>query len=215
MQEIILALSSQRYNQKLEKVFSSLGYRTSCSYTLKTAMQTLKKGSGGLIITTSQSPLLQNILNSTKRKKSYWELMILGQEKIDSWLLHVGETQHYYIELPCKGREVVLKAQEVLEEQKQAFSEGDFVIDMTQKFVTWKGKILEMTNQEISLLQTFLAAPGEILTRDMLFKRAWGNENVGDSRTVDVHVQRLRKKLGNKGSIETIYNQGYRFALTA
>lgn len=70
-----------------------------------------------------------------------------------------------------------------------------------------------LTHKEKLLLIAFLRHPGEVLSREWLLNEVWGYEFLGESRTVDVHVKELRRKLSLNDRIETIYKIGYRFAL--
>ena len=107
---------------------------------------------------------------------------------------------------------MVEKAEMLLRKKQQIALGCGFELEVPERRVYWEGKPLPVTAQEFALLQVFLQAPGEVLSRESIFKQAWHDDDIGRSRTVDVHVQRLRKKLGEIGNIETVYNQGYRFA---
>lgn len=84
-------------------------------------------------------------------------------------------------------------------------------IDENNEQVTVNGKTLTLTHQEYCLLCCLAKDPERIISRNELLKNAWGYISPGLTRTVDVHVQRLRKKLGG-ASIETVYRLGYRLA---
>ena len=70
-----------------------------------------------------------------------------------------------------------------------------------------------LTSMEHRLLITFLRHPGEVLSRETLLSEVWGYSFPGGTRTVDVHVKELRRKLALNDRIETVYKVGYRFAL--
>ena len=71
---------------------------------------------------------------------------------------------------------------------------------------------VELTAQEFALLVALMEKPDAPVSREQLLRKAWGYQSMGETRTVDVHVQRLRKKLGME-SIETVYRCGYRLSL--
>ncbi len=75
------------------------------------------------------------------------------------------------------------------------------------------GKPLDLTYMEYELLKFFVTHPGKVFTREQLLSRVWGYEYYGGARTVDVHVRRLRAKLGeeNANLIQTVRSVGYRF----
>jgi len=91
------------------------------------------------------------------------------------------------------------------------FQIGSAIID-PKTFQLKRGKTVEeLTAKELKLLQLFYAHPGEVLSRDRLLNEVWGYESVIDTRTVDTHVRRLRKKLGKAANaIETVRGFGYR-----
>ena len=84
-------------------------------------------------------------------------------------------------------------------------------IDDDRKVVYVDGKPCELTQQEFSLLQELAQNIDRPVSREELLRDAWGYVSPGETRTVDVHVQRLRAKLG-AGTIETVYRYGYRWA---
>ena len=88
---------------------------------------------------------------------------------------------------------------------------GGIVLNTVTREVTLHGEPMQLTTTESALLEALMDSPDAPVTRDELLSRAWGYSCSGVTRTVDVHVQRLRKKLG-KGSIETVYRTGYRLA---
>ncbi|MBI2167839.1 MAG: response regulator transcription factor [Candidatus Omnitrophica bacterium] len=89
---------------------------------------------------------------------------------------------------------------------------GDLVIDESNFEARLKGKKLELTKTEFSLLVELIKAKGRLQTREALLEKVWGFDSYGDSRTVDTHFSRLRQKLGKLGErIETVRGVGYRF----
>ena len=89
---------------------------------------------------------------------------------------------------------------------------GGLRLDVQRKEATLDGEPLSLTAQEFALLQALMQSPDAALTREQLLRTAWGYQGVGETRTVDVHVQRLRRKLGAT-CIETVYKLGYRLRM--
>lgn len=89
----------------------------------------------------------------------------------------------------------------------------DLIISKTNYAVSYKGKTLEMPPKELELLYFLASSPNQVFTREQLLDHIWGYEFAGDSRTVDVHVKRLREKLpGNsEWEIATVWGIGYKF----
>ncbi|WP_432503749.1 winged helix-turn-helix transcriptional regulator [Kineococcus arenarius] len=90
---------------------------------------------------------------------------------------------------------------------------GDVVIDETAYSARVRGRQLDLTYKEFELLKHLAQHPGRVFTRAQLLQEVWGYDYFGGTRTVDVHVRRLRAKLGaeHEGAIGTVRNVGYRF----
>jgi two-component system alkaline phosphatase synthesis response regulator PhoP len=91
---------------------------------------------------------------------------------------------------------------------------GPLVIDLETYQAAVAGKVLDLTYMEYELLRFLATRPGKVFTRETLLSRVWGYEYYGGARTVDVHVRRLRAKLGEEHAhlIQTVRSVGYRFA---
>ena len=85
-------------------------------------------------------------------------------------------------------------------------------LDQTSRAALLDGRRVELTAQEYALLGALMEKPDTPVSREQLLRTAWGYQSMGETRTVDVHVQRLRKKLGGD-YIETVYKCGYRLKL--
>lgn len=90
---------------------------------------------------------------------------------------------------------------------------GDLVIDDTAYSAKLRGKLLDLTYKEFELLKFLAQHPGRVFSRSALLQEVWGYDYFGGTRTVDVHIRRLRAKLGveNESLIGTVRNVGYRF----
>ena len=92
---------------------------------------------------------------------------------------------------------------------------GEVVVDEGTYTAKLSGRVLDLTFKEFELLKYLAQHPGRVFTRDQLLQEVWGYDYFGGTRTVDVHVRRLRAKLGtdNEALIGTVRNVGYRFVL--
>lgn len=90
---------------------------------------------------------------------------------------------------------------------------GPFTVDEEAYTATVAGQPLDLTYTEFELLKFLVAHPGRVLTRDVLLSEVWGYDYYGGTRTVDVHIRRLRAKIGPEydGHIQTVRSVGYRF----
>ena len=90
---------------------------------------------------------------------------------------------------------------------------GPLALNLETYQAVLDGRTLDLTFMEYELLRFLAAHPGKVFTREVLLSRVWGYEYFGGARTVDVHVRRLRAKLGEEHAslIETVRSVGYRF----
>lgn len=124
-----------------------------------------------------------------------------------------------YITKPFSVKELVARVRALLrrvstgEEEPQVLTSRHIEIDEPRRRVLAQGREVELTRKEFDLLATLMRQRGRVMTRDRLLERVWGYDHPGETRTVDVHVRQLRKKLGlpAAGSIQTVVGVGYRF----
>ncbi|MCQ2968880.1 MAG: response regulator transcription factor [Clostridium sp.] len=147
-------------------------------------------------------------------------MLTAKSEEIDKILgLEIGADD--YITKPFSVRELMARVKAVLrrytksEEGSEKFVFGDIKADFKNYSVTCGDEKVELTLKEFELLEVLVKNRGKILTREMLLDKIWGYEYIGESRTVDVHIRHLRKKVEkddkNPKFIETIRGVGYRF----
>ena len=118
-----------------------------------------------------------------------------------------------YIVKPFEIAELLARVETVLRRYHKTESRivvDDVVVDTQSRVVTKGGETVPLTAKEYSLLMLFLQNKNIALFRETIYERVWENEYMGDSRTVDLHVQRLRKKLGWQERIAAVYKVGYR-----
>ena len=89
----------------------------------------------------------------------------------------------------------------------------DLIINQTNYSVIYKGKTVDMPPKELELLYFLASSPNQVFTREQLLDHIWGYEYIGDTRTVDVHIKRLREKIKDHAcwSISTVWGIGYKF----
>jgi two-component system, OmpR family, alkaline phosphatase synthesis response regulator PhoP len=121
-----------------------------------------------------------------------------------------------YVTKPFSMRELKARITALLKRQGEPasappFSDGRLFIDFEQMLVRFDERAVTLTRKEFHLLKLLIENRGRILTRDLLLERVWGLSYLGESRTIDVHISRLRQKLGGDEYIQTIVGLGYRF----
>ena len=120
-----------------------------------------------------------------------------------------------YVTKPFSPRELVARMKAVLRRAEpqggtEVLQLGDVSVNRETHDVKVAGEPVELTAKEFDLLAYFLANAGAVLSRDVLLDRVWGVEYPGGTRTVDVHVAQLRRKLGRPGLIRTLRGAGYK-----
>ena len=132
-----------------------------------------------------------------------------------------------YMEKPFDSKELVARVKAVLRRYKPAAAPAipavtdtseevkypDLVVNRTNYTVIYMGKKIDMPPKEMELLYFLASSPNHVFTREQLLDQIWGYEYVGDTRTVDVHIKRLREKIKDHASwkITTIWGIGYKF----
>jgi len=87
---------------------------------------------------------------------------------------------------------------------------GDLTIDLRSRVVKKGDEPITLTKKEFDILVLLVQNPGVALYRETIYERVWGGEYLGNSRTVDLHVQRIRKKCGLENRIKSVHKVGYR-----
>ena len=126
-----------------------------------------------------------------------------------------------YMVKPFDGKELAARVKAVLRRYSKTEDDAGVVtapgltIDPATYIVTYHGKELALPPKEFELLHYLASRPGRVFTRDQLLDSLWGYEFFGDSRTVDVHIKRIREKLDGEDSwsIKTVWGVGYKFEL--
>ncbi len=121
-----------------------------------------------------------------------------------------------YIVKPFSVKEVVARVRAVLRRVEkdtiERYEDGKITIDFADMRVTCQDADVKLTRKEFALLTYLIKSAGRVATRQNLLDNVWGYSYFGDTRTLDVHIRRLRQKLGDCGNcIETVVGVGYRF----
>ncbi len=157
------------------------------------------------------------------RKKSNCPIIMITAkgETFDKVLgLELGADD--YVVKPFDTKEIVARIKAVMRRTGKNTSEGDvkevrydkLVVNMTKYELKVDGKIVDTPPKELELLYHLASNPNRVYTRDQLLDEVWGFEYYGDSRTVDVHIKRLREKLegvSDQWSLKTVWGVGYKF----
>lgn len=121
-----------------------------------------------------------------------------------------------YLVKPFDILELLVRMEKVLaraDRQPKQLIYRDIAVDLESRSVTKGGEMISLKNMEYELLLTFLQHPGIVMTREDLLHQVWGDEFIGETRTVDVHVAALRRKLDLNKELATVYKIGYRLEM--
>jgi DNA-binding response OmpR family regulator len=121
-----------------------------------------------------------------------------------------------YVVKPFSVKEVIARIRAVLRrvetEESPKYTDSRLSVDFADMRVTCGGEAVKLTRKEFSLLEYLIKNTGRVASRQQLLDNVWGYSYFGDTRTLDVHIRRLRQKLGDCGGcIETVVGVGYRF----
>ena len=164
--------------------------------------------------------VLRRIRNTEKIKKMPVILLTAKSDELDKVLgLETGADD--YIAKPFSIRELQARVKAVLrrvserETSEQKISTHGLEIGLESKIVKKDGVLIEMSLKEFELLKLLAENPGKVYSRDVLLEKIWSYEYIGETRTVDVHIRHIRKKIEEDDSnpmfIKTVRGFGYKF----
>lgn len=188
-----------------------------------TALELFKKIKPALVVLDVMLPGMDGfaVLNQLRAESEVPIIMLTARggtpERVQG--LELGADD--YMPKPFDAKELLARIKAVLRrlpsveaERKLAFD--GLTVSLENYAVTLDGKPVEMPPKEIELLYFLAAHEGKVFTREQLLEQVWGFDFFGDSRTVDVHVKRIREKLGERAAwqIKTVWGVGYKFEVS-
>ncbi|MGE5605320.1 MAG: winged helix-turn-helix domain-containing protein [Bacteroidota bacterium] len=203
------------------------GYRTISANNGRKGLELIKQELPDLVILDLMLPELDGLsvckqLRSDTQTKSIPIIILTAKSEEADRVLGLEMGADDYVTKPFSPRELVARVRAVLrrsgsvdEEEPEVIESGVIRIDLRQHLVKVRGVEVELTPKEFDFLKLLLLNPGRAFTREFLLEHLWGYEYFGDTRTVDVHVRRLRQKIeddpANPEYLETVRGVGYRF----
>ena len=167
------------------------------------------------------------VCREVRAKSSIPIIMLSAKGEVFDKVLGLELGADDYIEKPFESKEMVARVKAVLRRCKteetplkttdeECVTYPDLIVNKTNYSVTYMGKSIEMPPKELELLYHLAANPNRVYTREQLLDQIWSYDYIGDTRTVDVHIKRLREKISDHENwkITTIWGKGYKFETT-
>lgn len=190
------------------------GYECTCVYDGQQAADIIEKVNFDLILLDIMLPKI-NGFELLEYIKTYEipTIFLTAKSDIRDKVAGLRAGAEDYITKPFDIAELLARVETVLRRYNKAesiISFGDIIIDTQARMIKKNGDNVNLTVKEYDLLLLFLRNKGRALQRQQIYSAVWEEEYMGDSRTVDLHVQRIRKKLNLESKIVPVYKIGYR-----
>lgn len=224
MEKTILVVEDDRnISQLLQMYLKKEGYAVHAAYDGGEAVKLFEQVKPDLVLLDLMLPVLDGwgVCRAIRQQGDTPIIMLTAKGQTDDKVLGLSQGADDYITKPFEMREVLARVAAVLRRSAPAEAtkgrrlEFDkLVIDMESFELTVDGKKMAAPLKEMELLYHLASSPNRVFTRNQLLDEVWGISYFGDSRTVDVHVKRLREKLegvSEQWSLETVWRVGYKF----
>ena len=214
MATLLIIEDDQAINGLMARTLSITGHQCLTAYTGSEAISMIKEQAVDLALLDINLPDMDGF-GVMKHLGKIPVIFVTARSEIGDRVRGLDGGAEDYIVKPFHLQELVSRVNVVLRRYKRedVFCLGTVKIDFCNGKAYRDGREIPLTKQVFELLRALILNKNITLTREQLLNAAWGWEYDGDERTVDVHIQRLRKKLNWKGQIKTVYKTGYRLEL--
>ncbi len=211
----ILVVEDERAISDLIKInLIDSGYDVCCVYDGLAAADILETNTFDLILLDIMLPNIDGYeLLSYIRPLKIPVIFITAKASLDDRVKGLMLGAEDYIIKPFEIVELLARINVVLRRYNKTettLTYHDISIDTDNKIVTKGGKIIELTPKEFEILVLFVRNVNITLFREKIYETVWESDYYGDTRTLDLHIQRLRKKVGLENNLKTVYKAGYR-----
>ena len=213
MAYILIAEDEQAINDLICKNLKLLGHRTAQAFDGAQAMHLISEENFDLVLLDVMMPQMSGFEVKSKLPADLPVIFVTAKNSVSDQLTGLNLGADDYIVKPFDVLVLIARVENVLRRTRKndtIFAINDCVIDLAKRIVLKDGKEVVLTLQEFNLLEALVLNRNFALSREKLLQLAWGYDYMGDSRTVDVHVQKLRKKLDLQKEIVTVFKYGYR-----
>ncbi|MGW5875265.1 response regulator [Nocardiopsis terrae] len=224
MTRVLVVEDEESYSDALSYMLRKEGFEVAVAPTGTVALETFDRTGADLVLLDLMLPGLSGteVCRTLRQKSNVPVIMLTAKDsEIDKVVgLELGADD--YVTKPFSSRELVARIRAVLRRRGEeevvlpaALEAGPVRMDVERHVVTVRGDSVQLPLKEFELLEVLLRNAGRVLTRMQLIDRVWGADYVGDTKTLDVHVKRLRAKIeedpGNPRYIVTVRGLGYKF----
>ncbi|MCL2169824.1 MAG: response regulator transcription factor [Defluviitaleaceae bacterium] len=213
MAKILIVEDEKAINNLIRKNLEAIGHDCTSVFDGEAVFDALEVQDFDLIILDIMLPKLDGFEVMEHLKREVPVIYLTARAGVDDRVKGLKLGADDYITKPFHMLELLARVEVVLRRAHKAdksFTLGDVHVDLHGRLVYFKDGLIDFTPQEYSLIETFIKNRNIALSRDKLLEIAWGYEFGGDTRTVDAHISRIRKKLHWDNVIKTVYKLGYR-----
>ena len=223
MTKVLVVEDETSYSEALSYVLRKEGFDVAIAETGPDALTEFERGGADIVLLDLMLPGMPGteVCRHIRQTSSVPIIMVSAKDtEVDKVVgLELGADD--YVTKPYSPRELVARIRAVLRrgavdevDDRSALEAGRVRMDVERHLVSVDGEIVKLPLKEFELLEFFLRNPGRVLTRGQLIDRVWGADYVGDTKTLDVHVKRLRAKIEpdptNPVSLTTVRGLGYK-----
>ena len=204
----------------IEMYLRKAGYEVTCVERGDEALQAFRRAQPALVVLDVMLPGMDGweVLDKLRQESDVPVIMLTAKGDTLDRIQGLDLGADDYIVKPFDAKELLARIKAVLRrsslpENEKCVTFEDLEISLDNYSVTLDGKQIEMPPKEIELLFFLASREGKVFTREQLLEQVWGFDFFGDSRTVDVHVKRIREKLGERDAwqLKTVWGVGYKF----
>lgn len=212
MASILIVEDEAAINELVKRNLQLVGHQCTSVFDGKVAVSEIQRQSYDLMILDIMLPGLDGF-EVIKQANETPTIFLTAKNSLPDRIKGFSMGADDYLTKPFEMLELLARVEAVLRRtQKTAsyFEAGNVKIDFSSHQVFHNGQLVECTPKEYELLEVLVNNRNIALSRERLLELVWGYDFEGDTRTVDVHIQKLRKKLGWEDKIKTVYKLGYR-----
>ena len=212
MAEILIVEDEIAINELIKRNLKLVGHICTSVFDGKTAVFQIQNNTYDLMILDIMLPELDGF-EVFKETNEVPTIFLTAKNSLNDRIKGFSMGADDYIVKPFEMLELLARVEAVLRRTKKnisCFEAKDVKIDFQSRLVYHNGHIVDCTPKEYELLEVLINNRNIALSRDRLLELVWGYDYEGDTRTIDVHIQKLRKKLGWEDIIKTVYKLGYR-----